>query len=95
MSSSKVSDSQTAEMLGNQSSEPGVNQSVENQAEAGVQVYTVADVQELIQHVQWLQLQLKQVENQEGQLLRSNVSILLLSINIRRVTRKFLASAIM
>ena len=59
-------DNQSNTMLDNQSSEiqsHGIpdNQSYENQTEAGTQLYTMADVQELIQHVQWLQLQLKQV----------------------------------
>ena len=48
-----------------QSNFASVNQSVtsvENQSsETGNQTFSMGDLQELIQHVQWLQLQLKQV----------------------------------
>ena len=56
-----VAGSHSAEMSEDQSEILDVNQSAGTQSESSKQTFSIADVQELIQHVQWLQLQLKQV----------------------------------
>ena len=49
------------DVLKNQSSNTVMNQSADSNSDTGNQTFDITEIQELIRHVQWLQLQLKQV----------------------------------